>query len=538
MSRLAQIFNEGVKIAPSTLSKFASDTTIQGGFEVEWRSEIAHLKHYDPFHGKAFTVDTMTLADAATLDGWDSVIFERMYDDHMADMADLYSDLGQTYELTPEDYFAADRRNIMREMSIDIDYAKLDTINDEGIAELARALESQCDINIIDWDANYNGSIKATHGYHDGYFLETDNDAAELISHVQPLPTMIADLQRILAFVQTDGGTSAKDGLHISLSIPGLTRGDYDPLKMVLFLGEDFVLDTFNRGMNEFTSPHWKTLLSNRSFHDAVLAVGAQDGADVSRNLTKRYMDGDEELRSLFNNLMAKERMKTINFSKLSGKEPHVEFRAIGNGGFENRWEDIKSTILRYAMVMKLGTDASYEREEYQKKLTLFFTKLTNEMRAGTVKPITSKSSLTSFTTSSFAKYVTALRSQGRDIDWFGHQIKHQIVLHAVSGHGGDYDRDTLVKLVCAGLVSIATGINKDTTLHEKSVIKLALAKTLPNMGIRTVDNLIDVLTTVHRASDTQPVFDMNTHRTVDMSFPEVQHYLRTPAAKKFIGLV
>lgn len=175
---------------------------------------------------------------------------------------------------------------------------------------------------------------------------------AELVSPPLPVEEAISAMYDVLD--QIDGKelfTNNSTGLHINVSVP--EPDQIDLLKLLLFMGEGYVLDMFNRKGNKYTKP----LLD-----------------EVVKYLKTREGDINKTIDAI-NAFMVENahHYRTIDINKLA--KGYLEFRAGGNAGYEDKGKDIEDLIRRYVRIITLASDPDAEREAYLKKLYQVMTK-------------------------------------------------------------------------------------------------------------------------------------------------------------------
>jgi hypothetical protein len=191
----------------------------------------------------------------------------------------------------------------------------------------------------------------------DAYHIEPDSSltpddkstdmAMEIVSYPMPLPEMMDDLQNAFYFIDQYCYTNESTGLHINMSIPGK---DIDYVKLVLFLGDEHVLDKFDRASSTF---------ARSALH--LISKDAQNGAggDAYAKMKQGLLD------------IAGKTLRARNVEKYTSVNMHdtyVEFRSMG-GDYVTQWGDIKNTILRFAQALTVACDPQAQRKEYGLKL-------------------------------------------------------------------------------------------------------------------------------------------------------------------------
>ena len=225
--------------------------------------------------------------------------------------------------------------------------------------------------------------VKSAAGYHafkskreDGvWYLETDSSinasesdgegGLELVSPPLPLEQALEKLDQVLAWMQGHGAyTDSSTGFHMGVSIPQMENVDY--IKLILFLGDKYVLDQFGRLGNSYT----------RSALDKMVV---QNAPYVMRNMPTVFdaLKGGlnkAALKMLESALVPRgDKYTSVNIkgsTTSSGdiKDNYIEFRSAG-GNYLEAIEKIKNTLLRYVRVMALASDPNEAKQEYAKKL-------------------------------------------------------------------------------------------------------------------------------------------------------------------------
>jgi len=182
-----------------------------------------------------------------------------------------------------------------------------------------------------------------------------DNDAGiELVSPVMPLDEAISDIEKLLNWADdNDIYTNNTTGLHMNISVP--QGNDIDYTKLVLFSGDKYVLDKYDRLTTNF-APSVLTQLQNRASQmDANLAASSMQKMKTSlQDAAEEFVKGGTG--------MAK-------YSSIHIKDGYIEFRGPGGVYTNKDVSEITDTMLRFARAMTIAADPQAHRQEYQKKL-------------------------------------------------------------------------------------------------------------------------------------------------------------------------
>jgi hypothetical protein len=182
----------------------------------------------------------------------------------------------------------------------------------------------------------------------------------EIVSPPLPLLDALEKLQEVTEWANnpSEGNayTNQSTGLHMGVSVP-YKGGDVDYLKLILFLGDEYVLQSFGREANTYTKSAMQKFREN-------IKSGRADPAGA--------------LMLMKNNLIEfaqREIQKGVGTSKYTSahiQDGYIEFRSAGGDWLAEESADpqkLSSTMLRYARAMQIAANPSEERREYAKKL-------------------------------------------------------------------------------------------------------------------------------------------------------------------------
>ena len=148
--------------------------------------------------------------------------------------------------------------------------------------------------------------------------------------------------------------TNSSTGLHISVSIPNFNSSTVDYVKLVLLLGDNYILDVFNRRGYNYA----------KSSFDYITRRIESDPSIVTKMFEKMRGELDQFASQLIT-VKNLERSFSVNL-----KDDYVEFRSPGNVWLTDKfWKQVKPTMLRFIVALDAASDPSKYREEYLKKL-------------------------------------------------------------------------------------------------------------------------------------------------------------------------
>jgi hypothetical protein len=182
----------------------------------------------------------------------------------------------------------------------------------------------------------------------------------EIVSPPLPLLDALEKLQEVTDWANNpnegNAYTNQSTGLHMGVSVP-YKGGDVDYLKLILFLGDEYVLQSFGREANTYTKSAMSKFREN-------IKGGRADPAGA--------------LMLMKNNLIEfayREIQKGVGTGKYTSahiQDGYIEFRSAGGDWLAEESADpqkLSSTMLRYARAMQIAANPAEERREYAKKL-------------------------------------------------------------------------------------------------------------------------------------------------------------------------
>jgi hypothetical protein len=198
---------------------------------------------------------------------------------------------------------------------------------------------------------------------------ESEDAGLEVVSPPMPLPDALRTLRAVIDWANSDGDayTNGSTGLHMGVSIPH-KGGDVDYVKLILFLGDRYVLDQFGRSANSYTRSALEKLQDvqriRRRTNEAEGLTGAEKTA-AAMELMKRNLI---ELAQRY----VQDGVGRDKYTSAHIKDGYIEFRSPGGDylSMDSRDESaLANTMLRFARAMYIAGRPDLERKEYAKKL-------------------------------------------------------------------------------------------------------------------------------------------------------------------------
>jgi hypothetical protein len=188
---------------------------------------------------------------------------------------------------------------------------------------------------------------------------DSEDFGLEIVSPPLPLEQALEKLEAVCDWANSPEGncyTNSSTGLHMGVSVP-FKGGDVDYLKLILFLGDEYVLKQFGREANTYTKSAMSKFREN-------IKGGRADPAGAMKLMQSGLLE-----------LAHREIQKGVGDGKYTSahiQNGYIEFRSAGGDWLAEENVDpekLSSTMLRYARAMSIAANPSEERREYAKKL-------------------------------------------------------------------------------------------------------------------------------------------------------------------------
>lgn len=195
------------------------------------------------------------------------------------------------------------------------------------------------------WRMEYDESI-------DGY-SDTNKNGFELISPPMPIKESLDILMKLFDWMERNKlQTNESTGLHMGISFKEKEQTrEVDPLKMLMFIDENYVLKAFERTANQYAETHEDHLrtISNQ------IKRGTIKGATI------------QEFLGLVRKKLTKDKYKSLNIGRLA-RSGYFEVRMLGNKNYHKRHDEVKRTALRYGKALQIAYSNEHQKE-YVKKV-------------------------------------------------------------------------------------------------------------------------------------------------------------------------
>jgi Putative amidoligase enzyme len=228
------------------------------------------------------------------------------------------------------------------------------------IPAIAEEFETMIGRN-VNYSSIYHGGQRDNVSYvvePDGSLTNKDSDddaGLEFVSPPLPIDQMLSDLAKVKAWADKKNCyTNDSTGLHINVSVPGITAETLDYVKLAILLGDQYVLEQFGRTSNTYCQSSLKLVKRSATDKDPSVALKVMD-----------------QMRTGLNTLAAKaiHNGQTGKFVSIHPKEGYIEFRSPGGDWLDENFDKIESTLLRTVVALDASIKPDMYRKEYLTKL-------------------------------------------------------------------------------------------------------------------------------------------------------------------------
>lgn len=203
-------------------------------------------------------------------------------------------------------------------------------------------------VNKTDWRVEPDGSISTNDVTDTGLeFVTPDGGLA--------LEEMLGKMELVKKWADSMGCyTNSSTGLHISVSIPKYSISAIDYVKLVLLLGDNYILDVFNRRGNRYARSSFDYINKEVAGNPSIVTKMFEKMRGVLDQFASRLISSTNPQRTFSINL----------------KHGYIEFRSPGGEWLDDKfWNQVKPTMLRFIVALDAASDPRKYREEYLKKL-------------------------------------------------------------------------------------------------------------------------------------------------------------------------
>lgn len=216
-----------------------------------------------------------------------------------------------------------------------------------------------------------NQDYDAEWGIHSDASIDVDDNTSiklEIVSPVMPIEDMIGEYNQVLRFAKNNNCyTNSSTGLHINLSLANVDMSKIDYFKLVLLLGDEYVLKLYDRLENtEYTASSIKKLKS--------FLTSNPDTAERYIQYVKHNLFDLASRDTVQNPTSRLGKYISVNWRGLRESDSWIEFRSPGGDWLNKDPKIIFDTVYRFAVALDASLDPNKHRNEYAKKMYKFLS--------------------------------------------------------------------------------------------------------------------------------------------------------------------
>lgn len=210
----------------------------------------------------------------------------------------------------------------------------------------------------VNWSQQYHGAKRTSNAYalEPDSSINSDNDdmtGLEFISPPLRIDIAIKHLQRIRDWAKSKGcETNTSTGLHMNCSIRGKQANKLDYVKMALFLGDNYILEQFNRIGNEYAKSAFDIIRNKvEKFPSTVDAAFDYMRQGLNHHASKLIHDNS-----------------TNKYTSINVKDDgaYLEIRSPGGDWLNEDLDKLIATLNRIVFAI----DVAYSENKYQREYT------------------------------------------------------------------------------------------------------------------------------------------------------------------------
>lgn len=272
------------------------------------------------------------------------------------------------------DFFAAERWRNMSDIADELGNGWHDEDDDNltlDIDFLAEIMSDELGDEVIGC-GSYHGCDR-----HKGknYVVEFDSSldnggnefkGVELVSPALPLEDMVGQIEAVKRMAKKfNCFTDESTGLHMNISLNNVDLSSIDYVKLVLFIGDRYILDAFDRSTNSYCTSALAYLERYMNDYD----YKADSMKFEVLNLLQQSL-ATVASRTIFQRLPG--HRGSVNIAHISNIDPasqRIEFRSPGGNWLDTDSSKLVSTLNRFVVALDIACDPTKHQREYAKKL-------------------------------------------------------------------------------------------------------------------------------------------------------------------------
>jgi len=241
--------------------------------------------------------------------------------------------------------------------------------------------------NDFPYTLDVNGSDENEWNIVEDGSLSLDEGGVEITSPKLSLQAGLESMEQVFDYIDDNGATisrgAGETGFHVNLSYKNFNLDKLDVFKMMLFMEEGLILKHFEDRLDGGWADSMTQWIQNAAsgLQAKYYGLSASDYTKLKKEIITALMPVNQKSNGI-------NRMNAFN------EDGRIEFRYLGGENYHKKFGLIKTFILRFCYLLKLGMEPNYKKREYDTKLLRLIEKHSTEAPAYREKPLNKRGNL------------------------------------------------------------------------------------------------------------------------------------------------
>jgi len=217
--------------------------------------------------------------------------------------------------------------------------------------------------------------------------LPLSDGGVEITSPKLSLQSGLEAMEDVFDYIDDNGTTQSRGagetGFHVNLSYKNFNLDKLDVFKMMLFMEEGLILKHFEARLDSGWADSMTKWITDAAsgLQAKYYGLSASDYTKLKKEIITALMPVNQKSNGI-------NRMNAFN------EDGRIEFRYLGGENYHQKYRLIKTFILRFCYLLKLGMEPNYMKREYDQKLLRLIEKHSTEAPAYREKPLNKRGNL------------------------------------------------------------------------------------------------------------------------------------------------
>ena len=263
----------------------------------------------------------------------------------------------------------------------------LDSLQNGSYGNFEDLVANQFNHGEFPFTLEVNGSDENEWNIVEDASLSLSEGGVEITSPKLSLQDGLNAMEQVFDFIDDNGTTQSKGagetGFHVNLSYKNFNLDNLDVFKMMLFMEEGLILKHFEDRLDSGWADSMTQWIQNAAsgMKAKYYGLSASDYTKLKKDIITALMPVNQKANGI-------NRMNAFN------EDGRIEFRYLGGQNYHQKFGLIKTFILRFCYLLKLGMEPNFKKREYDTKLLRLIEKHSQEAPAYREKPLNKRGNL------------------------------------------------------------------------------------------------------------------------------------------------